>query len=80
LQVESAIELRDRLISFGIPEVIFTNKNGIDIMAEGTWVTLPPNPKTGIDALRMLAKMEVRGIIEKVAPEKASKTPEKVAS
>jgi hypothetical protein len=80
LQVESAIELRDRLISFGIPEVIFTNKNGIDIMAEGTWVTLPPNPKTGIDALRMLAKMEVRGIIEKVAPKKASKTPEKAAS
>lgn len=80
LQVESAIELRDRLISFGIPEVIFTNKNGIDIMAEGTWATLPPNPKTGIDALRMLAKMEVRGIIEKVAPSKASKKPEKVAS
>jgi len=80
LQVESAIELRDRLISFGIPEVIFTNKNGIDIMAEGTWATLPPNPKTGIDALRMLAKMEVRGIIEKVAPSKAGKKPEKVAS
>jgi hypothetical protein len=28
----------------------------------------------------MLAKMEVRGIIEKVAPSKASKKPEKVAS
>jgi len=80
LQVESAIELRNRLISFGIPEVIFTNKNGIDIMAEGTWATLPPNPKTGIEALRMLAKMEVRGIIDKVAPEKANKKPEKVAS
>lgn len=80
LQVESAIELRDRLISFGIQEVIFTNKNGIDILAEGTWVTLPPNAQKGIEALRMLAKMEVRGIIEKVAPDKSSKKPEKVAS
>jgi hypothetical protein len=79
LQVEAAQELKDRLISFGIAEIIFTNKNGIDIMAEQTWITPQPFAATGIKALRKLAKMEVDGIIEKTIPEKKdSKPKEKV--
>lgn len=81
LQVEAAQELKERLLSFGIAEVIFTNKNGIDIMAEQTWVTPPPFAATGIEALRQLAKFEVNGIIEKTIPQsKKPKSKQKVAS
>jgi len=81
LQAEAAQELKDRLISFGLAEVIFTNKNGIDIMAEQTWIAPPPYGMTGIRALRQLAKMEVNAIIEKTAPQKdKKKAKEKVAS
>jgi hypothetical protein len=81
LQVEAAQELKERLISFGVAEVIFTNKNGIDIMAEQTWIAPPPYGMTGIRALRQLAKMEVNAIIEKTVPDKkGSKPKEKVAS
>ena len=68
LEIEAAQELKDRLISFGVPEVIFTNKNGIDIMAEKTWFTPAPDSKNGIDALRKLVKMEIDVIIEKTVP------------
>jgi len=68
LEIEAAQELKDRLISFGVPEVIFTNKNGIDIMAEKTWFTPAPDSKNGIDALRKLAKMEIDVIMEKTVP------------
>jgi hypothetical protein len=68
LEIEAAQELKDRLISFGVPEVIFTNKNGIDIMAEKTWFTPAPDSKNGIDALRKLVKMEIDVIMEKTVP------------
>ena len=80
LQVEAAQELKQRLISFGIAEVIFTNKNGIDIMGEQTWITPPPFASTGIQALRRLAKMEVDGIIEKTIPQKKDSKPKEKVS
>lgn len=81
LQVEAAQELKQRLISLGIAEVIFTNKNGIDIMAEQTWVTPPPFAASGIQALRQLAKLEVNGMIQKTIPQnKKQKSKQKVAS
>ena len=80
LQIEAAKELENRLVSLGISKIIFTNKNGIDIMSEETWVTPPPTKLSGIKALQKLAEMEVNGMIEKVTPNKKENKPkEKVA-
>lgn len=77
LQVEAAKELKDRLISFGIAEVIFTNKSGIDIMAEKTWFTPAPDAAYGLKALQKLAEMEINVIIEKTMPRKKKSTEKK---
>lgn len=75
LEYEAATELKDRLISFGVQDVIFTNKDGIDIMAEKTWITPKPDQKFGIDALREIAKREVEAILDKYAPMPSSENP-----
>lgn len=46
-ELEAAEEFKENLISLGISDVIFTNKDGIDIMGEDTWMTLPPTKKKG---------------------------------
>ena len=67
-ELEAAEEFKENLISLGISEVIFTNKDGIDIMNEDTWVTPPPTKKKGKDALKEIARKEVMSIIDKIAP------------
>lgn len=68
IEMEAAEELKEKLISLGISEVIFTNKDGIDIMAENTWTTPAPTKKTGKAALREIARNEIMSIIDKIAP------------
>lgn len=68
LEYEAATELKKRLISFGLQDVLFTNKEGIDIMSESTWQTPGPKKKQGIDALKEIAKKEIESIIDKYAP------------
>lgn len=75
LEYEAARELKERLISFGIQEVIFTNSDGIDIMAEKTWATPKPNQKFGRDALRAIAVKEIESILDKYAPKPVEKKP-----
>lgn len=67
-ELEAAEEFKENLISLGISEVIFTNKDGIDIMNEDTWLTPPPTKKKGKEALKEIAKREVMSIIDKIAP------------
>ena len=67
-ELEAAEEFKEKLVSLGIPEVIFTNKDGIDIMNEDTWLTPPPTKKKGKEALKEIAKREVMSIIDKIAP------------
>jgi DNA-binding Xre family transcriptional regulator len=76
-ELEAAEEFKENLISLGISEVIFTNKDGIDIMSEDTWVTPPPTKKKGKDALREIARKEVMSIIDKIAPPPKKPIPKK---
>lgn len=68
LELEAAEELKEKLLSMGMSDVVFTNKDGVDIMAEDTWVTPPPTKLKGKAALREIAKNEVLAIIDKIAP------------
>lgn len=68
LEYEAATELKERLTSFGIQDVLFTNKDGIDIMAEKTWATPKPNQKFGLEALKKIAAKEIESILDKYAP------------
>lgn len=68
LEYEAATELKRRLISFGLQDVLFTNREGIDIMSESTWQTPGPKKKQGLDALKEIAKKEIESIIDKYAP------------
>lgn len=68
LEYEAAIELKERLISFGIQDVLFTNKEGIDILAEKTWTTPKPNQKFGLEALKKIVAKEIELILDKYAP------------
>jgi len=68
LEYEAASELKERLVSLGVQDVIFTNKDGIDMMGEKTWSTPKPNQKFGVEALREIAKMEIEAILDKYAP------------
>jgi hypothetical protein len=68
LEYEAAIELKKRLVSFGVQDVVFTNREGIDIMSENTWQTPGPKKKYGLDALKEIAKKEIESIIDKYAP------------
>jgi len=76
-ELEAAEEFKENLISLGISEVIFTNKDGIDIMSEDTWVTPPPTKKKGKDALKEIARKEVMSIIDKIAPPPKKPIPKK---
>lgn len=78
-ELEAAEEFKEKLVSLGIPEVIFTNKDGIDIMNEDTWLTPPPTKKKGKEALKEIAKKEVMSIIDKIAPppQKPKQNPKK---
>lgn len=67
-ELEAAEEFKEKLVSLGISEVIFTNKDGIDIMNEDTWLTPPPTKKKGKEALKEIARKEVMSIIDKIAP------------
>jgi len=67
-EYEAALELKERLISLGISDVVFTNKEGINIMSEDTWSTPKPNQKNGVEALRQIARKEIEAILDKVAP------------
>lgn len=68
LEHEAALELKERLISLGVQDVVFTNREGIDIMGEKTWETPGPKKKYGIEALREIARKEIQSIIDKYAP------------
>lgn len=68
LELEAAEELKEKLLSMGMSDVIFTNKDGVDIMGEDTWITPPPTKKKGKAALQEIAKNEVLAIIDKIAP------------
>lgn len=76
-ELEAAEEFKENLISLGIDEVLFTNKDGIDIMSEDTWRTPPPTKKKGKDALREIARREVMSIIDKIAPAPKKAEPKK---
>jgi hypothetical protein len=76
-ELEAAEEFKENLISLGIDEVLFTNKDGIDIMSEDTWRTPPPTKKKGKDALREIARREVMSIIDKIAPALKKAEPKK---
>jgi hypothetical protein len=76
-ELEAAEEFKENLISLGISEVIFTNKDGIDIMGEDTWMTPPPTKKKGKDALKEIARKEVMSIIDKIAPPPKKPIPKK---
>jgi hypothetical protein len=67
-EYEAALELKETLISLGISDVVFTNKEGINIMSEDTWSTPKPNQKRGVEALRQIARKEIEAILDKVAP------------
>jgi hypothetical protein len=67
-EYEAALELKETLISLGISDVVFTNKEGINIMSEDTWSTPKPNQKNGVEALRQIARKEIEEILDKVAP------------
>jgi flagellar biosynthesis/type III secretory pathway protein FliH len=73
LEYEASSELKEKLISLGIQDVVFTNREGIDIMGEKTWSTPKPNQKFGIEALREIAKREVESILDKHAPKPVQK-------
>jgi flagellar biosynthesis/type III secretory pathway protein FliH len=73
LEYEASSELKEKLISLGIQDVVFTNREGIDIMGEKTWSTPKPNQKFGIEALREIAKREVESILDKYAPKPVQK-------
>lgn len=73
LEYEAGSELKERLVSIGIQDVVFTNKEGIDIMGEKTWSTPKPNQKFGVEALRQIAKMEIEAILDKYAPKPVPK-------
>lgn len=68
LEHEAASELKERLVSLGVQDVVFTNREGIDIMGEKTWETPGPKKKYGIEALREIARKEIQSIIDKYAP------------
>ena len=76
-ELEAAEEFKENLISLGISDVIFTNKDGIDIMGEDTWMTPPPTKKKGKDALKEIARNEVMSIIDKIAPPPKKAKPKK---
>lgn len=76
-EAEAAAEIRQRLIEMGMPEVLITNKDGIDLYSDETWITPPPSKKRGIDALREIASKEVDMMLDKVMPPKEGKTKEK---
>jgi hypothetical protein len=73
--------MKEQLISSGIPDVVFTNKNGIDIMSDSTWGRMGlRNDVKGQDALRQLAVNEVSKIldtVQKVKPPEKPKAPKK---
>jgi hypothetical protein len=68
LEHEAGLELKERLVSLGVQDVIFTNKDGIDMMGEKTWSTPKPNQKFGVEALKEIAKKEIEAILDKYAP------------
>lgn len=68
LEYEAASDLKERLVSLGVQDVIFTNREGIDIMGEKTWETPGLKKKYGIEALREIARKEIQSIIDKYAP------------
>ena len=76
-ELEAAEEFKENLISLGISDVIFTNRDGIDIMGEDTWMTPPPTKKKGKDALKEIARKEVMSIIDKIAPPPKKEKPKK---
>ena len=84
LEVPAAKRMKEKLISSGVPDVVFTNKNGIDITSDSTWGTVGQrNDVKGEDALRQLAAQEISKILDTVQkvkqPEKPkpAKTPKK---
>lgn len=84
LEVPAAKRMKEQLISSGVPDVVFTNKNGIDIISDSTWGTVGQrNDVKGEDALRRLAAQEISKILDTVQkvkqPEKPkpAKTPKK---
>ncbi len=78
-ELEAAEEFKENLTSLGISDVLFTNKDGIDIMSEDTWITPPPTKKKGKDALKEIARKEVMSIIDKIAPPLKETKPKKEA-
>ena len=76
-ELEAAEEFKENLISLGISDVIFTNRDGIDIMGEDTWMTPPPTKKKGKEALKEIARKEVMSIIDKIAPPPKKEKPKK---
>jgi hypothetical protein len=81
LEFPVAKKMKEQLISSGIPDVVFTNKNGIDIMSDSTWGRMGlRNDVKGQDALRQLAVNEVSKIldtVQKVKPPEKPKAPKK---
>ena len=76
-ELEAAEEFKENLISLGISDVIFTNRDGIDIMGEDTWMTPPPTKEKGKEALKEIARKEVMSIIDKIAPPPKKEKPKK---
>jgi hypothetical protein len=76
LEVPAAKKMKEKLISAGIPDVLFTNKNGIDIVSDSTWGTVGQrNNVKGEDALRELAAEEISRILDTVQKKKQPEKP-----
>lgn len=66
-EIPKATEVKEKLISSGIPEVIFVNKDGIDILSDSTWGEDESSDKIkGIEKLRKLAEKEISTILDSV--------------
>jgi hypothetical protein len=66
--IGKAEKLKKKLIDLGIEEVIFTNKDGVDILAEDTWVSPSPNRENGRIGLYGMAMQEMVRFIDKIKP------------
>ena len=78
LEIPVAKEMKERLISSGIPDIVFTNKNGIDIMSDSTWGTVGFKKEIrGEEALRNLAANEISKILDTVQKKKPEEAPKK---
>jgi hypothetical protein len=73
LEIAEAQEMKEKLISSGFPDVVFTNKDGIDMLSEDTWGRSGmTGSKKGKAKLAELAMNELSEIMKKLSESKPS--------